>query len=462
MTLRALMVLLGRDLARTRGPLVTAGFGIAVGVAALVFFLALGLGAQRVLLGDVFPIDQVELEPQKTSVGVLSLFGGEYQAPGVGPEALAELRQVPGVAAVYPKLRFRFPSSARGGAEIFGKEIGTHEMLGDGIDAALVSDLEDSARFVDPLTTPGKSCLTDADCAAKDYCERPSDAPSGQCSAPVPAVISRYLVEVFDHAVAPAHGLPPVAGTLVRQAKGVEFRMTLGTSLLGVAPRGKVRTVKIQVVGVSDRAVDLGVTLPIEVVRRWNDEYAGEEASRRYSSVVVRTDPPSATSRVIERGAALGLVPTDTRARDVSVLVSGVLALLVLVSSVILLVGALNISHTFRMLVSERSGEIALYRALGASARDMRRWLFSLATVVGLVGGLVGAGVARLCALLADWRAAVDLPAFPFKPDSFFDFPPWLFLLATGFAIAFAWLGALGPALRAARTDPASALGRPV
>ena len=51
---------------------------------------------------------------------------------------------------------------------------------------------------------------------------------------------------------------------------------------------------------------------------------------------------------------------------------------------------------------------------------------------------------------------------FPFKPDSFFDYPPWLFGLGIGFAVLFALLGALGPALRAAKTDPAGALGRPV
>ena len=112
MTVRALRSLVAWDLARTRGPLLTAGFGIFVGVAALVFFITLGLGARRVLLGDVFPVDQVELEPRKTSTGLLSLLGGKYVPPGVPSEAVSELRARPGVAAVYPKLRFRFPSMA--------------------------------------------------------------------------------------------------------------------------------------------------------------------------------------------------------------------------------------------------------------------------------------------------------------------------------------------------------------
>lgn len=448
------------EIRRTRGPLVTAGFGIALGVAALVFFLALGLGARKVLLGDVFPIDQIELEPKKTSAGLLALLGGKHEPAGIDQQAVARLQAEPGVREVYPKLRFRFPSMARGGKEILGHEIGTHEMVGDGIDPALVSGPDAPKGFADPLASPGASCKVDEDCKAPDYCERPSGQAEGRCSAPVPALVSRYLIEVFDHAVAPAHGLPPVAETLVKRAEGVVFTMTLGNSLLGVARQGAERKVKVRVVGISNKAADLGVTLPLEVVRRWNREYGGEPAATKYSSIVVRVEHAGHTGDIIDSGAALGLVPHDTRARDVSVLISGVLALLMLVAAVVLAVAALNIAHTFRMLVAERQHEIGLYRALGASARDMRGWLLTLALAVGAVAGLSGAIVARIGAFITDWRAAKDLPDFPFKPDSFFLFPWWLWALALLFAMGCAVLGALGPARRASATDPAEALSR--
>lgn len=462
MRLASLAQIVRSELRRTRGPLVTAGFGIAVGVASLVFFLALGLGAKKVLLGDVFPIDQVELEPKKTSAGLLSLLGGTHEPASIGPESVDQLKSQPGVREVYPKLRFRFPSMARGGKEILGNEIGTHEMVGDGIDPGLLprSGPDAITGFGDPLEKLGAECGADEDCKAPQYCERPSGAAKGQCSDPVPALVSRYLVELFDHGVAPAHGLPPVAATLIGRAQGVPFEMTLGNSLLGVARQGQTRKVKIKVIGISPKAIDLGVTLPIEVVRRWNREYAGENAATRYSSLVVKVGDAGDTGRLIDRAGAMGLVPHDTRARDVSVLISGVLALLVLVASVILAVAALNIAHTFRMLVAERQHEIGLYRALGASARDIRAWFSSLALVIGTLAGLAGALVARAGALVADWRAARDLPDFPFKPESFFVFPWWLWLTAVAFASAFALLGAVGPARRASRTDPAQALSR--
>ncbi len=58
----------------------------------------------------------------------------------------------------------------------------------------------------------------------------------------------------------------------------------------------------------------------------------------------------------------------------------------------------------------------------------------------------------------ADVLAARKLPDFPFKPASFFAFPLWLWGVGLGFAALFAVLGALGPARRAARVDPAGAL----
>jgi ABC-type antimicrobial peptide transport system permease subunit len=142
----------------------------------------------------------------------------------------------------------------------------------------------------------------------------------------------------------------------------------------------------------------------------------------------------------------------------VSVLITGVMALLSLVAGVILLVSASNIAYTFRVLVEERRVEIALYRAVGAAGSDMRSWMMGLALAVGVVGGAAGLVVARLLAVVADWAAARSLPDFPFKPATFFEFPWWLSAGGLAFAALFAALGAFGPARRAARIEPAAAL----
>lgn len=460
MKLASLTTLVRRDLFRTRGALATSGFGIAAGTAALVFFLALGLGVRTVLLGQVFPIDQVELEPPKADdPGLLGLlFSGP--PPGIERSDIDALRAVPGTVGVYPKLKLAFPSSARGGKELFGYDVGTSEMIADGIDPALVKDElpAGSVPFEDPLAKPGPNCASDGDCKAPQYCEITSGASSGTCSDPVPALVSRYLVEIFDKSLAPAHNLPPIGNTLLSKASGVTFAMRLGESLLGKSKHGSPRVVRARVVGVSKRAIDLGLTVPLGVAARWNKEFAGDAAANRFSSVIIQVGSNADTSAVLAKGETLKLAPKDTRARDVSVLISMTMGLLALVAAVIFLVSASNIAYTFRVLVTERKAEIALYRAVGASAGDMRSWMLALALVVGVAGGTVGLVVARLLALGADSLAASKLPDFPFKPSTFFAFPWWLPIAAVAFAALFAVLGAWGPARRAARVSPASAL----
>jgi hypothetical protein len=464
MRLASLWTLIRRDMRRTRGALATSGFGIAAGTAALVFFLALGLGVRAVLLGKVFPIDQIELQPPSAQdPGLLGMLLGGGEPPGIDEDQVKRLTAMPGVIGVFPKLKLAFPSSGRGGRELFGREVGTSELIGDGIDPALVrEDLADPAAFADPLARPGPPCADDSACAAPQYCERPGSpagaTPSGRCVDPVPAVVSHYLVEIFDKSLAPAHNLPPVGRTLVERAQGIVFDLRLGESLLGRARAGAPRTVKARVVGVSRRAIDLGLTFPLDVVRRWNAELAGARAAGRYSSVIVQVGSGIDTSAVIAAGAAMGLEPRDTRARDVSVLITGVMALLSLVAGVILVVSASNIAFTFRVLVTERRVEIALYRAVGATAGDMRAWMMGLSLSVGVLGGAAGLVAARAAAFVADWAAARQLPDFPFKPSTFFAFPGWLWAAGVGFAALFAAAGAWGPARRAARVEPAAAL----
>lgn len=456
----SLWALVARDLRRSRGALVSSGFGILAGTATLVFFLALGLGVRHVLLGEVFPIERVELEPPKAKdPGLLGLLLGGGEAPGITTPEIEKLAKVPGVVRVLPKLSLAFPASARGGKELFGYDVGTSEMLGDGIDPALVGTDLPPGRFEDPLAKASKACTDDAACAASEYCERASDAPEGKCSAPVPVIVSRYLVEIFDKSIAPAHGLPAVGETLVGRAQSVTFTMRLGESLLGRAKKGNARAVKVKLAGVSTSAIDLGLTFPLEVVRRWNREFAGDRAAEKYSSAVVIAQSSAEAADVIAAGATMGLSPKDTRARDVSVLVSGVMALLSLVAGVMLVVSATNIAQTFRVLVLERRAEIALYRAVGATAGEIRAWTMTLAVIVGLAAGAAGLVVARTVALFADWAGAKKLPDFPFKPDTFFAFPWWLYAAGLGFSVLFSLLGAFGPARRAAKIDPARALG---
>jgi putative ABC transport system permease protein len=124
-------------------------------------------------------------------------------------------------------------------------------------------------------------------------------------------------------------------------------------------------------------------------------------------------------------------------------------------AGVALLVGAFIINNTFVILVAQRTRELALLRAIGASAKQVRRSVALEALVIGglasAVGLLAGVGVAQ--GIQALWRSAgVTLPEGP------------LVVKASSLGIAFALgvgvtlLSALLPARRAAKVAPVAVM----
>ena len=122
---------------------------------------------------------------------------------------------------------------------------------------------------------------------------------------------------------------------------------------------------------------------------------------------------------------------------------------------VALLVGAFIINNTFAILVAQRTKELALLRAIGASGRQVRRSVTVEAAVVGTVasglGLLAGVGVAKGIGAL--WRSfGVTMPEGPLVVS------PSSLLLAFGVGLVVTVGSALLPARRAARVAPVAAM----
>lgn len=117
------------------------------------------------------------------------------------------------------------------------------------------------------------------------------------------------------------------------------------------------------------------------------------------------------------------------------------------VASIALLVGGIGIMNIMLVSVTERTKEIGIRKALGASQQDILRQFLIEALLLSFLGGLVGVmlGVvgANLVARLAGWSTAISLKAI---------------MVAFSFAAGVGIFFGIYPARKAARLDPIEAL----
>ena len=164
--------------------------------------------------------------------------------------------------------------------------------------------------------------------------------------------------------------------------------------------------------------------------------------------------------------AAQTVLPTDVVARTgdevvetnkkaLDEILGFITTFLLVFAGVSLVVGIFLIINTFSILVAQRSRELALLRALGASRRQVNRSVLTEALVVGLIGSTVGLGLGYLLALGLRWLFGL------FGLDlSEADFPMTLTAVIASYAVGIVVTAIAGllPARRASRIAPVAAL----
>jgi putative ABC transport system permease protein len=127
----------------------------------------------------------------------------------------------------------------------------------------------------------------------------------------------------------------------------------------------------------------------------------------------------------------------------------GAFAVLVGIVSLSLLVGGIVIMNIMLMIVSERTREIGLRKALGARKRDIVWQVLTESTTLSIVGGVIGTALGFIIAIVVE--AVSPLPA---------DLQLWSVVLGIGMTAIVGLFFGLYPAIRAASLDPIEALRR--
>jgi putative ABC transport system permease protein len=156
-------------------------------------------------------------------------------------------------------------------------------------------------------------------------------------------------------------------------------------------------------------------------------------------------------TRRLKPGAVdnFGMFTSDTFLDLYRQATNGIFAVLVGVVALSLVVGGIVIMNIMLMVVSERTREIGLRKALGARRADIMSQVLTESITLSLFGGIVGLTLGSLAALLIS--AVSPLPA---------RLEPWSVILGLGITASVGLFFGLYPASRAAGLDPIEALRR--
>ena len=430
-----LLRLIFGNLSRRKARVALTAIGVVIGTAAVVILVSLAIGLQRNANEQLFGIGDL------TQIQVMPTYGGEvFMGPGMPVQsepqqeavlnnfALEELRAIPGVEAVIPRdylmtggmLKYQ---KLEGGVNIIG--IDTDDLASLGLEATEGSTSLDRGQVIIGVMVPNNFY---------DPKMRPGQEP------PLPPQLFgqqlQMVVSKYDD-------------------QGVESRKNLSLRVAGVLKETRGES-------------DWSVYMPLDQVKALNEWAMNRRINYNkdgYSQVIVKVSDVDQVLDISEQITAMGFQAFTPQSfvQGINNFYKILQFIFGGVGAIALLVAAIGIANTMAMSILERTREIGLMKAVGATNRDVLAIFLGEAAGIGFIGGLGGVIIGWLAGAGLNVIAIVYLASQAGQqggmPPSVAVYTPyWLPLFALIFATFIGMISGLYPALRAATMIPVQAL----
>ena len=387
--------------------------GIMIGIAAVILTVGLGEGAQQQVTSQIAALgtNLLTITPGSTtsSSGIRGGFGSASTLTTGDAAALASKTVAPDIAAVAP-------TTSESETLVAGTTNWTTSVVGS-----------------DPswLTVRGRSMTEGRFIAGHDLTTRADVVVLGSTTAeelfggrdPVgqPVTVNGVPMSVIGVLNTVGSSGSSGASTVADQDdQAIVPITTAATQLFGGTSRNSVGDILVQATSSSTLSA------------------AYQEANAELASLHQITDSADADWTTTPETSLVGTATSVDR--TLTILLGGI-------AGISLLVGGIGVMNIMLVSVTERIREIGLRKALGATPRAIRRQFLVEASVLGLIGGVLGAGLG----LLGAWI----LPHFISDPIAI---SPVATAGAIVVAVGIGVLFGVYPASRAAKLPPIDAL----